>query len=69
MNEKQVHLRFTVQVSADRYTYSGKSGTAEASAEIPRDFVPMLDLGNVFEGLLQSALEQFDAPAADEGEE
>ena len=69
MNEKQVHLKFTVQVSESRYTYSGKSGTAEVSAEIPRDFVPMLDLGNVFEGVMQAALEQYDAKLAEEGEE
>ena len=69
MDKKQVHLRFTVQVAGDRYTYSGASGSAEVAAEVPRHFVPMLDLGNVFEGVLQSALEQFDAKLAAEDEE
>ena len=66
MTEQQIYVEFTVQVRDGEYTYGGPSGRASVDAQIPLAFVPMLDMGNVFEGLLQTALDKFDAEPADE---
>ena len=66
---ENLYVTFTVHVSDKEYTYAGKDGKAEAKIQVPRDVLENIDPGNIFVGIMRSAIANFDKPEEEEEEE
>lgn len=58
-----IWVTFKVEVSDSQYHYgSQKEGSGELTAQVPRSVLENLNAANLLNGLLASALIQYDAP-------
>lgn len=55
-----LYVTFTVRVSDIEYSYGSDSGTAEAKIHVPREVLENIDPGNIFVGVMRSAIANFD---------
>lgn len=65
---QSLYVTFTVEVSDNEYSYTGKRGKAEVKIQVPREVLEAIDPGNLFVGALQAALADFDKPEEAEEE-
>lgn len=65
----KLYVSFKVTVCDSEHAYSSdQKGTAEVDIQVPRKILESIDPGNLFVGVLQAALAEFDAPRIEEEE-
>lgn len=57
---ENLYVIFKVTVSNTEYSFRGKRGDAEAKIEVPRGVLENIDPGNIFVGVMHSAIANFD---------
>lgn len=61
MNNVNLWVTFTVEVSDSEYSYDGRRGISEVRVHLPRLVLESIDPGNLFVGAMMAALANFDA--------
>ncbi|MBT6322540.1 MAG: hypothetical protein HOJ31_10190 [Anaerolineae bacterium] len=59
-------VKFTVEISEERFSYQGKRVESETQIEVTREVLDNLNTGNILDGLTKSALKAFDEQEPEE---
>lgn len=63
---ENLYAKFMVTVGDNEWSHQGKSESAEMKIQLPRQVLENIDSGNLFVGVLQAALVNFDSEEIDE---
>lgn len=61
--EEIIYATFTIELRDAEYSYNAsRQGSAQMGIQVPRSVLENIDPGNLFAGMLQAGLSQFDSP-------
>ena len=58
---ENLYVKLSVTIADKEYAYSGESGDASLTVQIPKDILTDIDAGNLFPGLVRAALNNYEA--------